>query len=543
MENQNQQNQGQPQIINIHVPSADNIPSRRPLIPASFALAIVCFFFTFCDLKCVSNGQKLASVTGFELVTGTQLTDRDMVSGREKKGEKLPSNIWAILAFGAAVIGLGVFLIKEKREALIGTGAGAIGFGSLLILQFVLKGAMEKKGEGQLEADFQFAYWCALLAMGVAGLMSYLRTKQTYNVVVNFTSPPQPTIENTSNESSIASELVQASSSVQATSAGEFDLAKWFKKNKKLALGIIASFLVLFGIYHFFIKNDPERDAKNAAAILCECMSKQNDDLTKTKEEFANSFTSYNFKKRQEARNKLKELQNPINTVMRECYNKAQAKKNEFRNRYITNEEGLKKFDFAYSAKLDICNPSMSLSSSSSVDAEVESKISIIKDAEPEIEKIKSDLIGQKIPGWNFSYLKEFKSAQILNTTRGNDRLEYQLKFHLRDDAANSEHDCEVMSVYLQGDQGWSFNSISMLSITYDNLIQSDNWTQITPLPNCRWNCSDDYKLVWKTSGYSSEILTGPDAKGVSLPSSSTYLIKSREGHPVTVRFTYHKIK
>lgn len=179
MENQNPPNQEQPQTIIIQVPSADNIASRRPLIPASFAFAIICFFFTFCDFKCVSNGQKLASVTGIELVTGTQLKDHDMMSGRETEGEEIPSSIWAILALSAAVIGLGVFLIKGKNEAPIGVSAGAIGVASLFILQFLLKSTMEEKGHGKVEADFQFAYWGALLAMGVAGLISYLRMEQT----------------------------------------------------------------------------------------------------------------------------------------------------------------------------------------------------------------------------------------------------------------------------------------------------------------------------------------------------------------------------
>src|SRR5450759_4951577 len=170
MENQNQENGSGQQTINIQVPSTDNIASRRSLIPVLFAVAIIFFFFNFFTVSC--GGQKVGSVTGINLVTGTELKGHDLFSGSETKGEKIPSNMWAIIAFGAAIIGLGAFLIKEKTESLIGTGAGAIGFGSLLILQFAIKNAIEKKAEGSpIQTDFEFAYWGALIAMGIAGFI------------------------------------------------------------------------------------------------------------------------------------------------------------------------------------------------------------------------------------------------------------------------------------------------------------------------------------------------------------------------------------
>lgn len=197
MENQNQESGTGQQTINIQVPSADNIASRRSLIPLLFAAVIIFFFFNFFTVSC--GGQKIGSVTGINLVTGTELKDRDMFSGRETKGEKIPSSAWAIIAFGAAIIGLGAFLIKEKREALIGTGAGAIGFGSLLILQFAIKSAIEKKA-GAIQTDFQFAYWAALIAMGIAGFISYLRMQKTHNIIVSVVPPSATTTLNTESD-------------------------------------------------------------------------------------------------------------------------------------------------------------------------------------------------------------------------------------------------------------------------------------------------------------------------------------------------------
>jgi hypothetical protein len=187
MENQNQNSSSGQQQINIKVPSVENIASKRPLIPSFFALAIIFFFFTFCVFRC--GGQKIGSITGLNLVTGTELTNRDFITGRETKGQEIPANIWAIFAFGASIIGFGAFMIKHKREALIGTSAGAIGIGSLIILQLVIKNAIDEEAKGGIDTDFQFPYWGALIALAIAGIISYLRMQKTTNILVHGSLP------------------------------------------------------------------------------------------------------------------------------------------------------------------------------------------------------------------------------------------------------------------------------------------------------------------------------------------------------------------
>lgn len=532
MENQNQNNAGGQQTINVQIPSADNIASRRPLIPASFALTIIFFFFTFCDFKC--GGQKIGSVTGIKLVTGTELTDHDMFTGQETKGKEVPASIWAIFAFGAAIVGLGVFIIREKREALIGTGAGAVGVGSLIILQSVVKSALDKEAGGQIEVNFQFPYWGALIALGVAGLISYLRMRQTHNVVVNI-SPPPPTIVEQSNESS-QTQVQTVYQPIQQT--GGFDIGEWFKKNNKKVIGAVATIAVLCVGYYFFLRNDPEKDGKKAAIAYCDCTEKYNGEMIKAGEGFLISFSGDGYKKRQDARNKLQELQNPLNSAYNECNNKAQNNYNELRKRHFTNEEQLKKFDFAYSSQQGLCNSSNS-SKLASMYSQIENKIKTIKDPEPDIEKIKTDLIGQKIPGWNFAYLNEYQSADIINTTRGSDRIEYKIKFHLRDGATNSEHDCEVITVYLQGDQGWYFNNVRMLYITYTNAVQVGTWRSVTPLQNCNYEIIDNGQRYWVQDGsWGSKYKGGPDGDQFYLRSSQIN-IASREDHPIDLIFKY----
>lgn len=182
--NQNQQSVSEWHSISNQAPSTDNIASRRSLIPISFAIVIIFFFFNFFTVKC--GEKEIASAKGIDLITGIGLSTKDMFNGRDLKGEKMPPNIWAIISFGAAIIGLGAFLLKAKTEAKIGSRFGAIGFISLIVLMFSINQSIEQKTEGQVYVSFQFAYWGALIAMGIATLISYLRIRRTAELEISY---------------------------------------------------------------------------------------------------------------------------------------------------------------------------------------------------------------------------------------------------------------------------------------------------------------------------------------------------------------------
>lgn len=534
MENQNQETVSEQQTINIKVPSADNIASRRSLIPVLFAVVIIFFFFNFFTVSC--GGQKVGSVTGINLVTGTELKSRDMFSGNETKGEKIPSSAWAIIAFGAAIIGLGAFLIKEKREALIGAGAGAIGFGSLIILQFAIKNSIEKKAQGTIQTDFQFAYWGALIAMGIAAFISYLRMQKTHNIVVSVAPPLPPTTPNTDN-------ITQPMASVDPIRhTSNFDIGEWFNKNKKMMLIGVGSLIILFGVYYLFIKHDPVKDAKKAAYANCDCSTKYNDAMIEANEEFVKSFDTYGFKKRQEARSKLQELQNSAISKYSSCSAAAQQKYTEKRNRYIADKELMGKFDFAYNAQSGTCNPP-NQSKLASLYPEIENKIATIKDPLPDIEKIKSDLLGQKIFNWSFAALSEFDQASILKVTEGSDITEYHLKLHLigYTDPTRDIHDAEILVTYMQSNDGWYFNDVKPVYYTQNYTAKVNEWTSISfsNLPKVSYSINDNGQRYWIQDGsYGTKYKGGPGGDQFHLNSNEIYIM-SREDNPVTLVFKF----
>ncbi len=382
MENQNQASGSGQQTINIQVPSADNIASRRSLIPLLFAAVIIFFFFNFFTVSC--GGQKVGSVTGINLVTGTELKDRDMFSGRETKGEKIPSSAWAIIAFGAAIIGLGAFLIKEKREALIGTGAGAIGFGSLLILQFAIKNAIEKKSEGAIQTDFEFAYWGALIAMGVAGFISYLRMQKTHNIVVSVSPPAQ------GSNSVIDSPVINKT--IETTKESNFDLIGWISKYKKMFLGILSLALAIFAIYFFFIKPDPKKDAIKAASSFCKCNEKNNSQIIGLYEKFIEDLKQNKYKSKQDARMKLQALKDSNDIINYNCIIEAEATYKELRSKYLSDPKLLSDFENVFNSnKKDHCIASNENELNTAF-TKVENQISLLKDSENQAETHFSDI-------------------------------------------------------------------------------------------------------------------------------------------------------
>jgi hypothetical protein len=193
LENQNSNNSTAQNSINIQIPDSDNIASRRPVIPVSFAIAIIFFFFTFCELKC--GTQKIGSITGIELIKASSKI-KDLGNLETEIHGKLETETILLIvfltnfAFGAAIIGLGAFLIKVKKENILGTFAGLIGAVSLIILQLVLKSEIDEIGKGFIETNFQFPYWGALIAFGIGGSISYLRIRKKNNLVIFL--PPTP---------------------------------------------------------------------------------------------------------------------------------------------------------------------------------------------------------------------------------------------------------------------------------------------------------------------------------------------------------------
>jgi hypothetical protein len=172
-------------------PAKAVLANARKFSPAAFGLALLCFLLPFVHISCA--GEKVIGFTGVQLVLGTEVSSADVdASVRQSMGmdmgtgsglsqalqgssrQKVGPELWAIAAFLAAAVGLGVSFIKDKRRWLGGTIASGIGAVALLVLKLKIDHDIAREGEGLLEAQYAIGYCLALLVfVGAAALHGY----------------------------------------------------------------------------------------------------------------------------------------------------------------------------------------------------------------------------------------------------------------------------------------------------------------------------------------------------------------------------------
>jgi hypothetical protein len=145
----------QPTTQPVYAPAAAAPGMFGTKIPSTvaFAIAVLLFFMPFVDIKC--NGMKLQDVRGFELATGFKMKnsgsdvpylddvktdgiDKAITKTTTKTDEKDP-NLYAMIALGLGVIGLGLCFVKNKMAAGSGMVAGVLGAAALIGLMLDIK--------------------------------------------------------------------------------------------------------------------------------------------------------------------------------------------------------------------------------------------------------------------------------------------------------------------------------------------------------------------------------------------------------------------
>ncbi len=144
----------------------------RKLSPVSYILALLCFLLPFVQISC--GGQKLVSLTGVQLMTGTEIKPPNEIFGMKAESSdlkmtsksKTDPNWFAAIAFVAGLAGVLFALVKMERGGLIGGIAGAVGAVSLLIMRVNISGELSKNPMGAaFTIDYEAGYYLALLLL------------------------------------------------------------------------------------------------------------------------------------------------------------------------------------------------------------------------------------------------------------------------------------------------------------------------------------------------------------------------------------------
>jgi len=155
--------------------------------PALYALIIFCFLLPFFNLSC--SGQKVMSLTGFQMVTGTQYEQQNMFGGGQTK--KIEAEPLAIFALIASIIGLVISLTKIKNVNLFSIIISIAGAVFLFLLKNKLDNDIITQGQGMITIEYGFGFWFALLlfiASAVIQGLFYNQDKKTSAVKVESSS-------------------------------------------------------------------------------------------------------------------------------------------------------------------------------------------------------------------------------------------------------------------------------------------------------------------------------------------------------------------
>lgn len=139
--------------------------------PAFYGIIILLFFLPFVNLSC--SGQTIMSVTGFQLITGTEVNATGMFGGEMNssdepnmdKKKEIEFQPLALFAFVAAIIGLIISFFKMRITALSNIVVSIAGVVFLILLKVNLDGNADLNVSGQnvITLDYQFAYWLSII--------------------------------------------------------------------------------------------------------------------------------------------------------------------------------------------------------------------------------------------------------------------------------------------------------------------------------------------------------------------------------------------
>jgi len=138
--------------------------------PAVFILLIIMFFLPFAEIKCDST--VITEIKGIEFVTG-----KEIKSPSEKKVEtekKMDPDIYAIIAFAAAVIGLLLSFISNKFVNILNGLISFTGMVMLLLMKNNLDTQVINSEEsfGLITISYKFGFWIAFALFLGYGLVT-----------------------------------------------------------------------------------------------------------------------------------------------------------------------------------------------------------------------------------------------------------------------------------------------------------------------------------------------------------------------------------
>lgn len=137
---------------------------RKKIPVAGYVLALICFALPFVQVSCA--GQKIATLSGFDLVTGTTITVTE-----NTPPSRTPPSTPAVLALLLVIAGIVLGLIARRGTVIAAAICGVVGAASLMTLASSEMANAPPSANGLLTIDYQFGFYLAVLLMFGSGVL------------------------------------------------------------------------------------------------------------------------------------------------------------------------------------------------------------------------------------------------------------------------------------------------------------------------------------------------------------------------------------
>lgn len=248
----------------------------------------------------------------------------------------------------------------------------------------------------------------------------------------------------------------------------------WVKTNI-VATGITLFILIGgFVAYKLFFAPNPEKAGKEIASMDCDCINQHKVSISDAYQKLLGGFENFGFTKRQQAYDKLNEIEKPLLENYEKCKDKVDARAEKSYKGFKDAEFGI--FQEAYMA--NSCTKriygsgvdttaafsetplysSDPILASNPLRSKILEKIDGINDPVPTIAKIKEDLIGKDFNSWRISYPSEILNIYVLKSENDLRSLRIETRLTFEDNQSKEKYNAIVNLFYSNTGGQWLFD-------------------------------------------------------------------------------------
>lgn len=421
----------------------------------TFALVVLFFVLPFVQVSC--QQQKLMTFTGFQMAFGTEIHEPQMFG--PSRTRQVSGEVTILLAFFAALAGLGCSFLRGKAGNLSTAICGSVGFLLLLVFKVRLDNEVLKQSGGVLSVEYLFGFGASCLSFLASAVLGgyFFYTERNDNTVQYAATN---TTERIDNLKSSATGLAQESRQWFIRK----DVFGWMRRHAVVLGGVGATTLLLLIAYYAFIKPSPSADGKRAALAYTDCQTKYSAKVDSTYQSFLTGFAGQNHQTRTSANQKLESLLTGERKGYDTCNQAADKLYNELTERYTDDPDELAEFSKMFADNAGGSKSAHEIEQASSLLVTVNEKSSSIRSPFPESSRIAKDLIGKSMDGWNFSYASEFKDVKIISQNPDGDLLIQRIHLSLEDAITKEPYFAALDLKYnLSANGEWDYDGFTQL--------------------------------------------------------------------------------